>query len=280
MPTQTPQDQYVQVGQINTRFWAQGEVGSNVVLIHGIGGYMEHWIHNIQPLAEHHRVYALDLVGNGRTDKPEADYTMAYFAQFVHDFLETQHIERATLVGNSMGGAVTLQFALQFPDQVDKLVLVNSAGLGKELTIFFRLPTLPLIGEWLTRPSRKGAAQLLEEAFYDSALVTDALIDLDYEMAAQPGAQKVLLTTLRRSVSLLGIREDVLHPAFENLTGILAPTLIVWGEQDAILPVAHAYAGEKQIPNARLHIFDRCGHMPQLECPEEFNELVLEFLAD
>jgi 4,5:9,10-diseco-3-hydroxy-5,9,17-trioxoandrosta-1(10),2-diene-4-oate hydrolase len=110
--------------------------------------------------------------------------------------------------------------------------------------------------------------------------VTDALIDLDYEMAAQPGAQKVLLTTLRRSVSLLGIREDVLHPAFENLTGILAPTLIVWGEQDAILPVAHAYAGEKQIPNARLHIFDRCGHMPQLECPEEFNELVLEFLAD
>ena len=152
MAVQTVQDQYVQVGQYNTRFQTQGNGGSNVILIHGLGGYLEHWQQNIESLADRHRVYALDLVGFGRSDKPEADYCLPFFARFVRDFMDCQGIERATLVGNSLGGSIALQFAIDFPSRVEKLVLVDSAGLGKDVTIFLRLVTLPLLGERLTRP--------------------------------------------------------------------------------------------------------------------------------
>jgi 4,5:9,10-diseco-3-hydroxy-5,9,17-trioxoandrosta-1(10),2-diene-4-oate hydrolase len=279
MLMQAPQDQYMQVGQINTRFWALGNEGSTVVLIHGIGSSMEDWSHNIHTLAERHRVYAMDLVGNGRSDKPAAPYSFPYFAQFVHDFLQAQDVDRVNLVGNSMGGGIVLQFALQFPDKLEKLVLVDCAGLGREVSLFFRLPTLPLVGKWLSRPSRKGAAQLLHETFYDPALITDELIDFQYQLSALPGAQGAMLSTLRRNVTLRGLRDRAWRSIVEELHNITAPTLIVWGQQDRILPVAHAQVARDRIANARLHIINQCGHMPQMERPDEFNAVVLEFLA-
>ncbi len=279
MLIQTLPDQYIKVGQINTRFWVVGDAEPIVVLIHGIGGSVEAWRLNIEALAEHYRVYALDLVGSGQTDKPSVSYSFPYLAQFVNDFLETQNINRACLIGHSLGGGVTLQFAIQFPDKVEKLVLVNSAGLGKDVHLMFRLPTLPLIGEWLSRPSRKGTAQLLKECVYDPTFVTDELVEFSYQRAAQPGAQQSFLSTVRTLSSLRGLRDDVLCSIVDNLNLVTAPTLIIWGQQDRILPVAHAHVAEEKIANARLHILDRCGHCPPEECPETFNALVLEFLA-
>jgi len=193
--------------------------------------------------------------------------------------MEAQNIDRVSLIGHSLGGGVSLQFTIQFPDKVDKLVLVNSAGLGKEVSLLFRLPTLPIIGELLTRPSRKGTANLLKECVHDPAVVTDELIELGYSLAALPGAQNSFLSMVRTLGNFRGIRKDVLRSIVDNFTTITAPTLVFWGQQDRILPVAHAYVAEKRIPNARLHIFDPCGHLTQLERPEEFNSLVLEFLA-
>jgi 4,5:9,10-diseco-3-hydroxy-5,9,17-trioxoandrosta-1(10),2-diene-4-oate hydrolase len=279
MSTQTPQDQFIKVGQIDTRFWALGDQGTTVVLIHGLGGSVEDWMLNINTLAEHHRVYAIDLVGFGRSDKPSVPYSFSYLAQFVNDFMEAQNIDQANLMGHSMGGGVTLQFTIQFPDKVQKLVLVSSGGLGKELYLPFRLCTLPLIGEWLTRPSRKGVAQLLNDCVHDAALVTDEWIELGYQLAALPGAQQAILSALRRNCNLRGLRGDVSRTIVGNLANITASTLVVWGRQDRILPVAHAHVAEKGIPNTRLHIFDPCGHMPQMEHTEGFNALVLEFLA-
>ncbi len=130
---QTPQDRYVQVGQINTRYWTEGDKGTTVILLHGIGSSVETWTYNISVLAQHHRVYAVDLVGAGRSDKPPATYSLTYLAQFVLGFMDAMSIECASLVGNSLGGGVALQFALNFPQKVEKLVLVNSLGLGKEI---------------------------------------------------------------------------------------------------------------------------------------------------
>jgi pimeloyl-ACP methyl ester carboxylesterase len=279
MPAQTPQVQYTRVGQINTRFWALGDEGSTVLLIHGIGGSLEDWMLNANALARHHRVCAVDLVGSGHSDKPSVSYSSSYLAQFVNDFMEAQNIDRASLIGHSLGGGVSLQFTIQFPDKVDKLVLVNSAGLGKEVSILFRLPTLPILGELLTRPSRKGTANLLKACVHDPAVVTDELIELAYSLAVLPGAQNAFLSTVRTLGNFRGIRKDVLRSIVDNLGTITAPTLVFWGQQDRILPVAHAYIAEKRIPNARLHIFNPCGHLTQLERPEEFNSLVLEFLA-
>lgn len=279
MSTQTPQDQYTKVGQINTRFWALGDEGPTILLIHGIGGSIEDWMLNTNALAKHHRVYAIDMVGSGRSDKPSAPYSFSYLAQFINDFMEVQNIERASLIGLSLGGGVSLQFTIQFPNKVEKLVLLNSAGLGKEVTLLLRLPTLPIIGELLTRPSRKGTAKLLKECVYDPALITDDLVELGYSLAALPGAQKSFLSTVRTLGTIRGMRKDILSSIADNLTTITAPTLIFWGQQDRILPVAYAHVAKKKIPNTRLHIFDPCGHLPQLERPEEFNAMVLEFLS-
>ena len=279
MSIQTPQDQYIKVGQINTRFWALGDEGTAVILIHGHGGSVENWKLNINALAQNHRVYAMDLVGFGRSDKTSIPDSFSCGAQFVNDFMEVQHIDRASLIGNSMGGGLTLQFAIQFPDKVEKLVLANAAGLGKELTLTLRLLTLPLIGEFLSKPSRKGTTRFLKECVYDSALITDELVETFYQMSILPGAQKSFLSALRAGANLCGQHADIIRSIVDNLASINVPTLILWGQQDRILPIAHAYVAQGRIPNAKLQILDRCGHLLQLEHPEEFNALLLEFLA-
>ena len=276
----TPQDRYVEVNELRTRFWAVGEAGPAVVLIHGLGASIETWKDNIQVLAQDHRVFALDLPGNGRSDKPSPVYSLAELAQFVRDFMRVQEIERASLVGHSVGGAASMHFTIQYPEEVDRLVLVDSGGLGKEVSLLLRLLTLPLAGELLSRPSRKGAAQLWEEAFYDPALVTEEWVDLYYELDSLPGNQESMLATLRGLANLRGMRDEVLAPIRDNLERITAPTLVVWGQQDSLMPADHARVAQAGIPGARVHIFDRCGHMPQMEHPAEFNALVSEFLAD
>jgi 4,5:9,10-diseco-3-hydroxy-5,9,17-trioxoandrosta-1(10),2-diene-4-oate hydrolase len=250
-----------------------------VLLIHGIGGSVEEWRLNIETLAERHRVYAIDMVGFGYSDKPAAKYSFSYLAQFVNDFIDAQTIERATLIGHSLGGGVVLKFAIQFPNKVDRLVLVSSAGLGKEVHLAFRLSSLPLIGNWLTRPSRKGTAQLLADCYFDQDLITDEFIEFKYQMGSLPGAQQSFLSTVRTSANFRGLRDHVINSIVDNLAAITAPKFIIWGQQDRILPVAHAQVAASKIPSARLHIFDPCGHCPPEERPAEFNPLVSEFLA-
>jgi len=234
---------------------------------------------NINALAQRHRVYAIDLAGFGRSDKTHTLSSFSQGAQFVNDFMEVQHINKASLVGNSMGGGVTLQFAIQFPDRIEKMVLVDSAGLGKELHLLLRLGSLLLIGELLTKPSRKGTVRFLKACVYDPAMLTDELIELVYQLVSLPGAQKSFLSCLRSSVNFLGLRAGTVRSIVDNLTTIATPTLIIWGKQDRILPIAHAYVAKEKIPNAKLHILDPCGHIPQMERPEDFNTLLLEFLA-
>jgi 4,5:9,10-diseco-3-hydroxy-5,9,17-trioxoandrosta-1(10),2-diene-4-oate hydrolase len=275
-----PQDRYVEVNGLRARFWAAGAAGTAVVLLHGLGVSVETWKDNIDVLAQDHRVYAVDLPGFGRSDKPSSPYSLAGQAQFVRDFMGVEGIERASLIGNSLGGFVSLQFAIQFPEQLDKLVLVNSGGLGTEGSLALRLLTLPLVGEWLSRPSRKGVAQSWEDAFYDAALVTEEWVELYYQLDSLPGNQESMLATLRSLANLRGGRDEVLAPIRDNLGRIRSPTLVVWGQQDSVLPVEHARVAEAGIPGAQVHIFDHCGHMPQMEHPAEFNTLVREFLAE
>ena len=275
--TTTLQDRYVRVGSINTRYRIQG-AGSPVVLIHGIGSSLEDWDLNFDPLAEHHCVWALDLVGNGRSDKPAAPYTMVYFSNFVRDFLATQGLDRVSLVGSSLGGTVTLDFAIRHPEQVDRLVLVDPAGLGRDLTLLFRLSTLPVLGKQLTKPSLKGSEQLQRSFFFDQSLVTPELMRFKYELSNQPGMQDAMLATLRANVNLRGVKPAVVSDLADNLSRITAPTLVIWGRENHTIPVAQAEVARKGIPNVEVHIFDKCAHAPMIESPAAFNELVLKFL--
>jgi 4,5:9,10-diseco-3-hydroxy-5,9,17-trioxoandrosta-1(10),2-diene-4-oate hydrolase len=201
-------------------------------------------------------------------------------AAFIDDFMTALCINRACLVGNSLGGGVALQYALQFPGKVQKLVLVDSAGLGREMAFIMRLATIPLVGELMMQPNRMGMTFVLKRCVYDPAVITDDLVDLYYRLDSSPEARKSILLVLRSIATIFGGRADVLDPIIKNIGDIHVPALIIWGRQDRILPVRHACFAAQKLPNARLHIFDQCGHMPNFERPQDFNGLVLNFISD
>lgn len=276
-PRELPKDKFASVGQINTRYWDEGESQVPIILIHGLGGFIEFWIDNIEALAKKHRVIAIDLVGFGRSEKPPVAYSIPYLSEFIRDFMATLRIERAVFVGNSMGGAIALQIALTFSEMVDRLVLVASAGLGKEASITLRIISLPLIGEVLSRPSYFMATQMLKSIFLDPVFITEERIDLIYEIYSQPGAQEAFLAVDRSMFNLWGAKKEFINPILDNLHKIIMPTLIIWGDQDIVLPINHAHIAVERLPNTEIYVFGACGHCPQIERADEFNDLVLNF---
>ncbi len=274
------EDRYITIGAIRTRYWAAGNQGAAIILLHGMSGYIEQWLPCFDLLASRHRVYAIDLPGHGRTDKSQTfSYSIADFAQFVRDFMAALKIERAYVVGHSLGGAIATRLALLYPDIVQKLVLISSAGLGQECALLLRIASLPLLGEKLTRPNRAGAAESAKFFVHDPSIMTAALLDRDYEMITQPGAHQAFLKTLRANGNLFGQSKSMYGPNVAGLSSIAQPVLVVWGMQDQIVPVAHAETAAKRLPNNRVQIFENCGHDPVLEHTQAFNQVLFEFIA-
>jgi len=280
MSQEVLKDQYIQVEDIRTRYWAVGDGEKCVVLIHALGGFIEHWECNIAALSKNQRVYAPDLVGFGRSETQDVPYSIPYLADFVQRFMHVQGIDRATLIGESMGGGIALRFALRYPQQVEKLVLASFVGVGKEAALILRMLTLPVVGELLTLPNRKMSEITVRQLFHNQKEVPESLIKKAYEIYSLPGIQRCYLRTLRATMNLGGVRSEVYRPILDHLGEIQAPTLVIWGAQDKILPVAHAHTAVNRLPNARLHIFDQCKHIPNIEHAEAFNTLVNDFLTD
>jgi 4,5:9,10-diseco-3-hydroxy-5,9,17-trioxoandrosta-1(10),2-diene-4-oate hydrolase len=274
------QDRYIKVGEINTRYWKAGSQGLDVVLIHGLGGCVEHWLPSFAPLSAQHRVYALDLPGHGLTDKPlDAPYTIEFMAEFVRDFIKTLGIERAHIVGHSMGGAVSAQFTIRQPEMVHTLTLVSSVGLGKQADIGTRVLTIPLLGELLMRPSRSGVETFLKRLVYDPSLINDELVELNFTMSSQPSAQSAFFKTLRAMGNLLGQKKSLYGFILDGLATFAKPLFILWGRNDPVLPVSHGEALARRKSDARLKIFEKCSHLPMLERTQEFNEVLAGWLA-
>ena len=274
------QDRFVQVGTVRTRYWQAGNAGSAVVLLHGIGCSVLEWRSNFAELARHHRVFALDLLGFGLTDKPaSADYSLRGHAQFVLDFMATQGLERAHLAGNSLGGRLALECALVAPARVASMVLVDPAGVDRDTHITMRLAAAPVVGDLFTRPSRFGLRMLWKSAFYNPAFVTDALVEDKFKFASQPGAQAAFLKTLRSFLAFGGFPADQVAALQAAMPSIQAPALVVWGQQDKLLPVRQADILRRLLPKVEVKLYDRCGHAPMVECAQRFNEDVLRFWA-
>jgi 4,5:9,10-diseco-3-hydroxy-5,9,17-trioxoandrosta-1(10),2-diene-4-oate hydrolase len=276
--TQTPVDRFVDVGSVKTRYWDVGHSKRVLILIHGAGGSAEFWYYNIAALSRQYRVIAIDMVGSGRTDKPFASYSLGFQARFIQDFMRAMGIDSATLVGHSMGGGAALRLALIDPQRIEKLVLVGSFGLGREIIFSVRLATLPFAVRSL-QPSPNVMRPMLKQNVYDVTTIPDEWLELRYPIFALPGRKEPLIQMARTNLNLLGVRKSVYGPIVEGLTSIKAPTLIIWGKNDRIVPVIHAHLAAKRIPNAlQPQLFDRCGHYPHLEHPAQFNQAVLEFL--
>ena len=275
---QIPPDRTIQVGDVKTRYWALGRHGPVVICMHGIMRFAEDWLYNIEALAQNHRVYVLDLVGYGCSDKPDIDYSLDDFVSFLHEFMVVLGIERATLIGHSMGGGIALNLAHRHPEKVERLVLAAGAGFGQEVHLALRLASLPMVAELCIHPNRAIISHAFKQVVYDPAIITAEMTALAHQRFYLPQAKEALLKTIRSGVALPGVRAEVLAILQQAIPTITAPVLIIWGRQDPVLPVEHAYMAVESLPNAQVHILDECGHFPMFEHPQVFNALVTEFL--
>jgi pimeloyl-ACP methyl ester carboxylesterase len=231
-------------------------------------------------LSRSRRVLAVDFPGCGLSDKPNLSYTIPFLAGFVRDFLRAMNLERVTLVGSSMGGGISLEFSALFPEMLEALVLVAPAGMGPKGAWWFGWCATPIVGEIVSRPSRTGSKRILEGLYADRSLMTDARAERDYELARQPGATRAFLKMLRAMANRHGAKPEFFNRSLGHATRLRVPTLVVWGEQDLVLPVEYALVAAKTIPGVQLHRFDPCGHFPMLECAGEFNALLLGFMEN
>jgi len=251
------------------------------VLVHGLGASAEIWSGNLAALSSRFRVYAPDLPGFGRTGKPGwMDYSPAAYSRFVREFMAALGIGRAALVGHSLGGGVALRVILDEPERVERLVLVSSAGLGRDVSLPLRVASLPWFDRVFFKPSLAVFIHFLHRLVYDPAAITPEFARMYYEMFFQPGSVRTFTGILRAIATLRGARPGVLEDIRRGLATITVPALILWGRQDRILPVSQGVDAAGRIPGARLHIFERCGHMPNIEYPGEFNRILIDFLAE
>ncbi len=256
--------------------------GSPLVLVHGIGDSSATWESVLSALARRHLVIAPDLLGHGHSDKPRADYSVAAYANGVRDLLGVLGLERVTLVGHSLGGGVAMQFAYQFPERVERLVLVGSGGAGMEVTPLLRAASVPgahVALSMLRLPGMRLQIGLLAEAM--RTLGSDVGVDareMLRVMDALPDAtaRSAFLRTLRAVVDWRGQVVTMLDRCY--LTRGM-PTLLVWGARDPVIPVAHAHRAHKAMPGSRLEIFDDAGHFPFHTDPARFVRLIDDFVA-
>jgi 4,5:9,10-diseco-3-hydroxy-5,9,17-trioxoandrosta-1(10),2-diene-4-oate hydrolase len=276
---QLPADRYVVVDGLRLRYWLEGERGANLVLIHGIGGSVEVWRKQFEHLSLTHHLLALDLPGCGRSAVP-ATYppdTLRLLAAAVRSVMQQVGMERAVLVGSSLGGAVALEFAARWPDMVTSLVLIGPAGTTPDVAWALRLMTLPGLGELLSHPDRTRTAHAIRQCVADPTTVAEEDIDRAFALATLPGAQAAFLRLLRTYASVRGIDRRELHRLQATMRTIQAPTLLIWGAQDCILPVSAALLALTHLPNASLIVRPASGHLVFIEEPAWFDQLVAEF---
>lgn len=261
--------------------YRSGGSGPVIVLVHGMAGSSETWRSVLPTLAERFTVIAPDLVGHGASEKLRGDYSLGAFASGVRDLMLALGHESATVVGQSLGGGVAMQFAYQFPERCERLVLVSSGGLGGEVNLLLRLLALP--GSEFVLPV------VCNSWAYDAGVnvtgwlghiglhVGEHLTQLwkSYGTLADGEKRTAFVHTLRSVVDIAGQRvsaADRLYLAAE------VPTLIVWGDHDHIIPVEQGRAAHAAIPGSRLEIFENTGHFPHCEDPDRFCRVLVDFM--
>lgn len=270
------EDRYVDVNGIRTRYWDEGEGPETALLVHGLGGSVEIWACTIPHLCRRMRTVALDVVGFGRTGKPDGAYTYPFFAAFLRDFVRVMGLDRFHLFGHSLGGGIALQFVSSYPGLAERLVLVGSGGLGRQFSQFLRLLTLPGLGEYLTRPTPKRPEEALNGLVFDPSICDEVVAGRINELAAIPGNRESILRTLRANATVFnGTARSI---SGIHLEGIDNKSLVFWGDRDEVIPFRYAEPGLKKLRNHELVMYRNCGHCPMIELADDFNARVDSFL--
>jgi pimeloyl-ACP methyl ester carboxylesterase len=277
-----PVIQYVNIHGYRRAYVRVGE-GPALLLIHGIGDSSDSWRPVIEQLAQRNTVIAPDLLGHGRSEKPRADYSVAAYANGMRDLLSVLDVDRATIVGHSLGGGVAAQFAYQFPERCERLVLVGSGGIGRSVSPLLRLAAvpgaeflMPLFGLPPVRAASRWAAESLRQLNTALGRDTEEVLAV-FDALPDTSARRAILRTLRSGVDWRGQVITMLDRAYlaEGM-----PTLLIWGRRDAVIPLGHGRLAHAAMPGSRLEIFDEGGHFPHHTDPDRFVGLITEFLAE
>ncbi|MGL4306617.1 MAG: alpha/beta fold hydrolase [Mycobacteriaceae bacterium] len=257
--------------------------GPAILLIHGIGDNSSTWNDIFQYLAQRFTVIAPDLLGHGQSDKPRADYSVPAYANGIRDLLSVLGIERVTVVGHSLGGGVAMQFSYQFPHMVDRLVVVGTGGVTKDVNPLLRLASVPVINEGMKILRIPGAVDIIKFLGSTIEKISDAPIFRDtpdvvrvLSALPDPTASEAFIRTLRAVVDWRGQVVTMLDRCY--LTEFI-PVQIFWGDEDSVIPVSHAYLAHAAMPGSRLEIFEKSGHFPFHDDPARFLRVLEDFIA-
>lgn len=262
--------------------YRQAGSGPVLVMIHGIAGSSGTWVPIMPLLAERYTVIAPDLLGHGESAKPRGDYSLGAYASGIRDLLGVLGHERATVVGHSLGGGVAMQFAYQFPQMAERLVLVCSGGLGKEVSPLLRALSLPgteYLLPAILAPQIHSVVGTVGRVFGRFGLRADPFMGEvwnAWSRLTDVRAQRAFIHTIRAVIDIAGQRvsaRDRLYLANE------IPTMIVWGDRDQVIPVSHAYVAHDLMPGSRLEIVENAGHFLPIERPEVLDRLLHDFMA-
>lgn len=261
--------------------YREGGDGPAVLFIHGMAGSSRTWREVTGRVAGDYRIIAPDLIGHGESSKPMGDYSLGAYASGLRDLLGVIGVERVTVVGQSLGGGVAMQLAYQHPELVERLVLVGSGGLGREVSWMLRLLTLPgaeYVMPVLFPPLARQAGDALSRLVVRTGFRAPNVDEMwqAYASLTGVGNRHAFIRTLR----------SVIDPGGQSVSAkdrlylcAAMPTMIVWGDADPIIPVEHAYSAHELMPGSRLEVMEGVGHFPHVERPEAFVELLLDFLS-
>ncbi len=262
--------------------YRQAGNGPVVVLIHGITSHSATWERVMPELAGAFTVVAPDLIGHGASAKPRGDYSLGAHASGVRDLLLTLGHDRATFVGHSLGGGIAMQLSYQFPELCERLVLVDSGGLGRDVSPLLRAASLP--GSEFVMPLL-AATRVLDAGRFAAGILGRLGVRVATDIQEMAGAHDTLADPQARAAFIQTLRA-VVEPSGQrvNATNRLylakhVPLLLVWGERDSIIPLAHGRAAHAQIAHSRLEVFPASGHFPQLDEPERFIDVLLDFIG-
>ncbi|MBN8870704.1 MAG: alpha/beta fold hydrolase [Solirubrobacterales bacterium] len=257
--------------------------GPPVLLVHGITSSSRTWKSVMPRLAENYTVIAPDLLGHGRSAKPQGDYSLGAYASGMRDLLVALDVPKATVVGHSLGGGIAMQFAYQFPDRISRLVLVDSGGIGREVNPALRAATLPgaeYVLPVLFTPTLHDAGLKVRNFLAGIGLRGSADVEgvaEGFASLTEADARRAFIHTVRSVIDPTGQRVSAADRLY--LTRDI-PSLIVWGDCDRIIPVSHADLAHELMPGSRLEIFPGAGHFPFNDDPDRFIEVLEEFIAE
>ncbi len=261
--------------------YVQAGSGPVILLIHGITSNSANWRRVIPSLARRFTVIAPDLIGHGRSDKPKGDYSLGANASVLRDLLVTLGHERATIVGHSLGGGIAMQLFYQHPERCERIVLIDSGGLGRDVSLLLRAATLP--GAEVVIPIL-AASRVLDAARVAGGLLgrlglrarTD-FVEMAHGHATLSDGEtrSAFVHTLRAVVEPGGQRVDATNRLYLVKH---VPLLLIWGQHDSLIPVSHGYATHARVPGSRLEIFPESGHFPQLDEPQRLVEVLTDFI--